>query len=199
VKLLVAVTAAAAVVVLPLVLAGCAPAPAPSPTTPKAGSAEVSARLDQIEQAVAGWRSAPDLATAHRFAETARNLVVGADGPYYGDANGDGTIDGAADHGLLPGSAGEPGLATAVSSECVVRDILGGSWEDPAGRWVTLDTAIAEWSPSNNTFPSLPSHPQRVIGWATLTLAASDLDVAHEYAGHAQLHVDVSRAALSGC
>jgi hypothetical protein len=196
VKLLVA---AIAVVALPLVLGGCAQTQTPAPSAPVAGSAEVSARLDQIEEAVAGWRSAPDLQTAQRFAETARNLVVGADGPYYGDANGDGTIDGPADQGLLPGIAGEEGLASAVSSECIERDVLGGSWEDPAGRWATLDTAITEWSPSNNTFPSLPSHPQRVIGWATLTLATNDLDVAHEYAGHAQLHVDVSRAALSGC
>ena len=27
-------------------------------------------------------------------------------------------------------------------------------------------------SPSNNTFPALPSHPQRLVGWATLALPA---------------------------
>lgn len=55
------------------------------------------------------------------------------------------------------------------------------------------------WTPSNNTMPTLPSHPQRIVGWATFTLASDSLDDAHEYAGHAQLHVDVSRAALEPC
>lgn len=38
----------------------------------------------------------------------------------------------------------------------------------------------------------------RIVGWATFTLASDDLDDAHEYAGHAQLPVDVSQRAL-GC
>jgi hypothetical protein len=57
-------------------------------------------------------------------------------------------------------------------------------------------TAIEEWRPDRNTMPSLPSHPMRIVGWATFTLASTSLDDAHEYAGHAQLHVNVSLAAL---
>ena len=42
----------------------------------------------------------------------------------------------------------------------------------------------------------------RVVGWSTFTLdtdpASQDaLDLAHEYAGHAALHVDISADALS--
>jgi hypothetical protein len=175
-----------------LLLGGCAAEPRAVPT-------ELSARLNAIETAIEGWQGAGDLAEAQRFAETARNLIVGPHGPYYGDADGDGEIAGATDEGLLPGLAGEPGLASGVHGECVERDILGGSWDDPAGRWAILDTAITEWSSSNNTFPSLPSHPQRIVGWATNTLASSSADDAHEFGGHAHLHIDVSLAAISSC
>ena len=58
-------------------------------------------------------------------------------------------------------------------------------------------TAIDDWRPDDNTMPSLPSHPMRVVGWASFTLATDDLDDAHEYAGHAQLHVDVARDSLT--
>lgn len=100
--------------------------------------------------------------------------------------------------GLLPGLTGQPGLGLPASS-CVEQDVLGGSFLDASGRWDTLRAAIGEWSPGNNTFPSLPSHPQRVVGWASLTLATEDLDLAHEYSGHAGLHVDITRDALDGC
>jgi hypothetical protein len=66
-------------------------------------------------------------------------------------------------------------------------------------RWATAQDVYDAWTPTDNTMPTLPSHPQRVVGWATLTLATDSLDVAHEYAGHAQLHVDASRSALEAC
>jgi hypothetical protein len=58
-------------------------------------------------------------------------------------------------------------------------------------------TAIDAWRPDNNTMPTLPSHPMRVVGWATFALDSDSLDEAHEYAGHAKLHVDISVRALS--
>jgi opacity protein-like surface antigen len=175
-----------------LLLAGCA-------ATPQAVPAELSTRLADIDTAIVGWQGAGDLAEAQRYAEAARNLIVGPDGPYYGDADGDGTIEGANTQGLLPGLTGEAGLASDVDGACVERDIRGGSWDDAADRWATLDTAISEWSPTNNTFPSLPSHPQRIVGWATHTLATSSVDEAHEFGGHAHLHIDVSLAAITAC
>jgi len=77
--------------------------------------------------------------------------------------------------------------------------VLGGSWADAAGRWQEVRTRVAAWSQTNNTYPALSSHPQRVVGWASLTLAAPTLELAREYAGHAQLHVRVTREALNGC
>lgn len=159
----------------------------------------LEARLTAIDDAVNRWRSATDLATARQSAEEARNLVVGPHGPSYGDADQDGTIAGASGIGLLPGLGGEPGLATAAAGPCVERDVLGGSWADPAARWSILATAIAAWTPSNNTFPALPSHPQRIVGWATHALAATELATALEYGGHAHLHIDVSMRAVSDC
>jgi hypothetical protein len=175
-----------------LLVGGCAAQPQPVP-------AELSTRLADIDAAIVGWQGASDLAEAQRFAETARNLVVGPVGPYYGDADGNGAIEGASSVGLLPGLDGQAGLASEVAGACVERDIRGGSWDDAAGRWATLDAAITDWSPSNNTFPSLPSHPQRIVGWATLALASSSLDEALEYGGHAHLHIDVSLAAVDAC
>lgn len=157
------------------------------------------ARLSAIHDAVNRWQSATDLATARRAAEEARNLVVGPQGPSYGDADGNGTVDGASAIGLLPGLGGEPGLATAAAGPCAERDILGGSWADPAARWSALASAIAAWSPSDNTFPALPSHPQRLVGWATLTLATTELATASEYGGHARLHIDVAIQAVADC
>lgn len=157
------------------------------------------ARLSAIDGAVGRWRSATDLATARRSAEEASNLVVGPHGPSYGDSDRDGTVGGASAIGLLPGLGGEPGLATAAAGPCVERDVLGGSWADPAARWSSLESAIAAWTPSNNTFPALPSHPQRLVGWATLSLATAELATALEYGGHAQLHIDVAMQAVTDC
>lgn len=156
-------------------------------------------RLNAIDGAVSRWRSATDLATAQRAAEEARNLVVGPHGPSYGDADGNGTVDGASAIGLLPGLGGEPGLATAAAGPCVERDVLGGSWADPAARWSILEAAISAWTASNNTFPALPSHPQRIVGWAILSLVTAELPTALEYGGHAQLHIDVALQAVSDC
>jgi len=184
--------------------AGAVPSPAPSNGAPGDAASTGSAaalveRLDAIDAAVGRWRSADSLVVAQRAAEEARNLVVGPAGPFYGDADGDGTIGGASPVGVLPGTGGESGLATDDPGACVVRDVLGGDWSDPAGRWAILEAAIDAWSPSNNPFPTLPSHPQRIVGWATLTLRATDLADALEFGGHAKLHVDVSLRAIKDC
>ncbi len=170
----------------------------PGPITPE-DPGQLEARLSAIDDAVERWRSASDLPAARRAAEEARNLTVGPHGPSYGDTDGNGTIDGASAIGLLPGLGGEPGLATAAAGACVERDVLGGSWADPAARWSSLESAIAAWTPSNNTFPALPSHPQRIVGWATLALATSELAAALEYGGHAHLHIDVAIRAVTDC
>ncbi|MDP3208788.1 MAG: hypothetical protein Q8M65_06535 [Rhodoglobus sp.] len=177
-----------------LVLTGCTVA---SPAAVDAS--ELGARLEAIDSAIAQWRDATDLPSVWRAAEEVRNLVVGPDGPYYGDSDGDGTVGGANSEGVLPGLEGQPGLAQGTDSPCVESDVLGGSWADAAERWSILRTAIVEWAPSNNTFPSLPSHPQRIVGWATLALESDDLVAAVEYGGHANLHVDISMAALTEC
>lgn len=155
-------------------------------------------QLLQIEAAVIAWRTATSIEEAHAAAESAANLVVGPNGPNYGDRDSNGTVNGETDAGILPGLDHSPtGLASPLhSNSCIVADVLGGSWEDPADRWTTMLTAIDEWRPSRNTMPTLPSHPMRVVGWATFTLASASLDEAHEYAGHAQLHVNISLAAL---
>lgn len=131
----------------------------------------------------------------------ARNLVVGPDGPGYGDVDGDGSLAGEVERGLLPGLAGETGLTGpgADERECLVPDLLGGSWADPAARWAEATDAIAAWSETDNTFPSLASHAQRIVGWASLTLASGDLATAVEFAGHARLHVDVVADAAASC
>lgn len=169
------------------------PTPGTAAVGPGTADATARARLERLDAAVDAWARADDVAAAHAAAEAARNLVSGPDGPFYGDADGDGEIAGAVEVGLLPGLAGEPGLASADGDHpCVHEHVLGGSWDDPRTRWRTLQDAIAAWSPTHNPFPTLPSHPQRVIGWATLTLATDDLATAHGFAGHARLHVDVS-------
>jgi hypothetical protein len=188
-----------------VLVVGCgSPGPSPGTASPPGSIAPpdpglLQERLIVIDGAVERWQSATDLATAHRAAEEARNLVVGPRGPSYGDADGDGTVGGASAIGLLPGVGGEPGLATAAAGPCVERDVLGGSWADPAARWSMLETAIAAWAPSNNTFPALASHPQRIVGWASLALAAADVPTALEYGGHARLHIDVALRAVNDC
>ena len=197
---LAAVVAAAVIVGI----SGCAgrPPSAPSRTgDPLATSrALIGDRLDALDDAVAEWADASTLDGVTVAAEAARNLVVGPNGPGYGDANGDGVVSGESSIGLLPGLDGEPGLvASDPQRDCVGADVLGGSWEDPAARWQLAVTAAEEWTPRNNPFPTLPSHPQRVYGWATLALGESDLDAAVEFASHARLHVDITRSALATC
>ncbi len=180
--------------------ASCSSSGATSSTTdPPADTTALVARIDEIDAAIAAWGSATDIAAAHAAAEAARNLVVGAHGPHYGDADGDGQIGGTAQEGLLPGLDGSAGLADPSIGPCLDRDVLGGSWSDPAARWNELDAAIAAWTPTNNTFPALASHPQRIVGWASLTLATDDLATALEYAGHAHLHIDVASSAVADC
>jgi hypothetical protein len=167
---------------------------------PGSDDAEVATRerIDAIEDAVVRWGEASDVDTAHAAAEAAANLVVGPNGPGYGDRDGDGAVEGENDAGLLPGRDGTPdGIAAQLAAnECVARDVLASTIDDPAAAWSEMETAIAAWTPQDNTMPSLASHPMRIVGWATFTIASDDLDEAHEYAGHAQLHVDVSRDAL---
>ncbi len=168
-----------------------------APSHPPGPSARV--RLDQIAAEVSAWRGALDLAEAKRHAEAARNLIVGPTGPGYGDADGDGNVSGANAIGLLPGLKGIAALAIPAANTCVARDLLGGSWDDPVRRWAILEAKVAAWRPGNNTFPTLPSHAQRIVGWATLTLASSEVKRAREYAAHANIHVDVSQTALTRC
>jgi len=180
--------------------APAAPRPSSSSSTQAASQrAALEDRLAQIADAVRLWQTARDLPEARRAAERARNLIVGAAGPYYGDADGDGTLQGASERGLLPGLRGEPGIAGSEDGACVVRDILGGAWSDPAARWAELDARIREWAPARNTFPTLASHPQRIVGWATLALRAGSVAEAVEYSAHARLHSDISQQALTDC
>ena len=154
----------------------------------------VAERIEEIQVAVDAWASAESVAQAHAAAETAINLVSGPNAPLSGDSDGDGTVQGESASGLLSGVDGTPaGLATEIGpSVCVVRDVLGSTADDAAAGWAETLAAIDAWDPDNNTMPSLLSHPMRVVGWASFTLASDDLDDAHEYAGHAQLHVDVA-------
>ncbi len=167
--------------------------------SPSPAATAVAVRLDAMGTALDRWAAAPTIAAARAAAETARNLVTGPSAFGAGDLDGDGTVGGRVGEGLLPGLDGSLGLAGRLPVACVAADVLGGDWSDPAARWSTLRTAVDEWRPENNTFPGLPSHPQRFVGWATLTLRTGDLDLAHEYAGHARLHLDVTRAAVATC
>ncbi len=198
---------ASAIATTALVAAACTGTPGPGTgagTVASGGrgdpSVAVAERLDAIDRAVTSWRDAATIDQAHAFAEVAANLVVGPEGPGYGDRDGDGEIGGAVDVGLLPGLDGSPpGLASAMTgNRCVARDVLGGSWGDPRSRWQAMIGAVDAWRPDDNTMPTLPSHPMRIVGWATFTLASSSLEDARAYAGHAALHVRVSRDAL-GC
>ena len=161
--------------------------------------ASFAERMAAVDEAVAVWRDASTIEAAHEAAEAAANLIVGPNGPDYGDRSGDGVVSGQSAVGLLPGPDGVPaGIAIPLSANrCVARDVLGGTWVDPGAEWGAMLTAIDEWRPDNNTMPTLASHPMRVVGWATFTLEADSLGEAHEYAGHAKLHVDISVQALS--
>ena len=101
---------------IPLVLAACGSrAPVTSDFAAVAGvkaapsglqqrSAEIlSTRLVALDQTVLRWQTASTLRVAHDAAEEARNLIVGASGPYYDDANRDGLIAGRSVVGVLRG------------------------------------------------------------------------------------------------
>lgn len=182
-------TAVAAVVLA----AGCAGEDSGSPTA-------AEARAGDIDAAVARWAQSTTYTEAAAAAEEAANLVVGPGGPGYGDRDGDGEVRGETERGLLPGAEGSPeGIALEDTADCDARDVLGGSWRDPQARWEELARAVEGWEPDHNTFPDLVSHPMRVVGWATLTLRSDDLDLAHEYAGHAGLHSGVTQSVLAAC
>jgi hypothetical protein len=170
------------------------------PSPANTGQAALVARINAIQGAITDWSHATTLAQAQTAAETARNLVVGSHGPDYGDANHDRTTEGAATEGLLPGLRGEAGLAEPGHvSACVTADVLGGSWTDPNARWAQAEAAVAAWTPTNNTFPALMSQPQRIYGWASLTLKSTTLATAIGYATDAQMHIDSTRAAIEHC
>jgi hypothetical protein len=197
-------TLVAAVVVVGLAACGSSGDDTADPVTTSPARAALAERLDELGAAVEAWRGADSIGAASIAAETAANLVVGPNGPGYGDRNGDGTVSGATSAGILPGLDGTPdGAATPLAgTDCVERDVLGGSWDDPAARWTEMNQAIDAWRPDSNTMPALASHPMRVVGWSTFTLATDPaapdaLDVAHEYAGHAALHVAISADALT--
>jgi hypothetical protein len=160
--------------------------------------AELAGRIGLIDEAVTDWRNATSIEDAHIAAETAANLVVGPGGPDYGDRNDDGVGGGTSTVGVLPGLDGTPtGLAIPLmENPCVERDVLGGTWTDPGAEWGGMQKAIDEWRPEKNTMPTLASHPMRIVGWATFTLGSDSLEEAHEYAGHAKLHVDISLSAV---
>ena len=182
----------------PLLLGACSS----SDATDIAGNPDPALveRANAIGAAVDSWGAAATLPEAKAAAEAALNLVVGPSGPSYGDLDGDGVVQGMSDTGLLPGLMGEEGLAQSPPIDaCVEADVLGGSWDDPGARWDAAAAVYGAWTPSNNTMPTLASHPQRIVGWATLTLATDSLDEAHAYAGYAQIHVDVSLSAIEGC
>ena len=145
-------------------------------------------RATAIEREVAVWARATTLDLAQASAARVRALIGG---PAFAAAGGSPPRV-----GLLPGADGTPGLASAVPEGCVRRDVLGGSWDDPQQRWSDLMAVIDAWTPTNNTFPSLPSHAQRTFGWATLTTRASTLEQTREYAGHAGGHAAVVTSAL---
>lgn len=198
-----------------IVIAACGgtPIPAatgesqPAPTTQdpsrsssdiEAATRELSSRIETIDAAIVAWRGATSVAEAQSAAETAANLVVGPNGPGYGDRNDDGILSGEADVGLLPGSDGTPsGLAAVLeTNQCVVSDVLGGPWTDPGVRWDEMLSAIDRWRPDNNTMPSLASHPMRIVGWATFSMESESLEEIQTFGGHANIHIQVSRRAL---
>ena len=182
-------------------VAGCGadrePDPAPSAPAPSAAQRTAVQRADAIVAAVSRWASASTLAGAQAAAARARGLITGT-GVSAFPAAGAARVS----VGLLPSDDGAPGLASDLDGRCVQRDVLGGSWAAPRARWSRLSARIAAWRPDNNTFPELPSHAQRVVGWATLTLRSRSLEDAIGYAGHATGHARVVRDAVGdpdGC
>jgi len=191
-----------AVVIVPLflvVLAACGSSEERS--QPRLDTSDASARVEAVAREVDAWADAPNLRQARAHAEAAANLVVGPGGLGYGDRDGDGTVAGAVSEGLLP-SRDDTGdgvvLDTVGDVDCVRQDVLGGDWSHPRARWALLTRAIREWTPDNNTFPDLPAHPMRIVGWATLAQAGT-YEEAIGYSGHASFHVDITRDALAGC
>lgn len=194
----------AAVVALSLAVAACDDGRTVGSDTGDGGPAErLAERIEVVSAHVDDWAEATTIEVAWAAAEAAANHVVGPSGPEYGDRDEDGEVRGPSDAGILPGLEGVPrGFAAeavdvGAAPDCVSVDVLGGDWSDAKRRWQEMATAIEDWSPSDNTMPRLASHPQRIVGWATLTLRTDDLDLAHEFGGHARLHVEVSRSALT--
>ena len=175
-------------------LAGCGATTAAKPTattpTPTPAQRDALSRADAIAGAVRHWARATTIAGAHAAAAQARALVTGPNVSAFPSTRSNVTV------GLLPSDDGAPGLATPVATGCVVVSVLGGSWTQPRKRWSDLAERIKRWRPDHNTFPQLPSHAQRVVGWATLTLDTGALSEAIEYAGHATGHAGVVRDAL---
>ena len=167
------------------------------------GPAErLAERIEVVGAHVESWENAVTVEEAWAAAEAAANHVVGPRGPGYGDRDADGEVRGPSDAGILPGMEGDPpGFALeaveAGAPSCVTQDVLGGAWDDPGARWGEMAEAIEAWTPATNTMPRLDSHPQRIVGWATLALRSDDLDEIQELAGHARLHVETSRRALT--
>lgn len=194
--------AAAMAVTLAIAGASCGPDVADRPSsaapTSRVTAPDAVERTREIDELVVAWGAATSLAAAQADAEGVRNLVTGDGTLGAGDLDDDGRAR-RVPVGLMPSATGTPGLASRRPNACVERDVLGGDWTRSRARWDELARRIADWTPENNTFPALPSHPQRVVGWASLTLATDSLDDAHEYAGHAKLHVDVTLDALTAC
>lgn len=189
--------AAAVTLALAGLVAGCGSSSQPTPSG-GASSKERSAaviRAEAIQSAVRRWASAETLADAKAAAEEARNLVTGPTVAGAGDADHDGRAK-PVRIGLLPGADGSRGLASSLATGCVQRDVLGGSWSQPAKRWADVGRRIGDWRPANNTFPGLPSHAQRVVGWASLTLRSRQLSDAVEFSGHATGHARIVLAAI---
>jgi hypothetical protein len=166
------------------------------------GPAErLAERIEVVGAHVESWEQAVTVDEAWAAAEAAANHVVGPTGPGFGDRDADGEVRDPSDAGILPGMEGDPPgfallAAEAGAPSCVTEDVLGGTWAEPEARWGEMAEAIEAWSPSDNTMARLASHPQRIVGWATLALRSDDLDHIQELAGHARLHVDASRRAL---
>lgn len=155
-------------------------------------------RLDELQSQVNVWADGDDFATVRASSGRVLALVTGIGSPRVGGAGAGGTETGALSQGLLPGEDGTASIAEALEN-CAGPDLFGGSWENPAERWATFDEVFARWSPTDNTFPTLPSHAQRIVGWAMLAAESDDLDDALTYASHAQIHVDAVRDAVRVC
>jgi hypothetical protein len=78
----------------------------PDDSSTDVDEAAMRSRLDEIAAQVAVWRTSDDLAEVRSASEAAANLIVGPQGPGYGDRDGDGSVSGENDQGLLPGLDG---------------------------------------------------------------------------------------------